>query len=495
MNSNYLKLTINNLREINNFSMELPFHKGVYAITGENGIGKSTIFSVLSKVLYRGALTSFFRNDGDNSTSVVYELNNIKNTWIKSPNWRRSDTDTEIFIDGTYEASIIFGKRFTDLHKSKIGKANHVNETHLIDADNFVKENLGKILKLDENYYENLKVIKSQALAKSLQFDGRPYFRKIGQKWLSQFFMSSGELLLIGMLHFINERIKYNQSRQISTCSLMIIDEIEIALHPSAQERLIKFLHEISNTHNICIYFATHSVQIINHVRASKIFHIKNNVTNQLEVINPCFPAYAARSLYSPDGFDFLFLVEDELALNVVKKVIREHNLNSSKLIKILPCGSWDKTLEMHYEFVSSSLTGVQCRIYSILDGDIRNECERVYAAPHRYSALTKSYLPIPSIEKYIKHKLITSPCSSFIKTLGDDIYQYRTIDDILRDYNQNTSNDNNGKKLYLILTRCAEEQGFSREDFNKVICDFVYAEENFSALIGFISGIIRSNT
>ncbi|AZN35883.1 AAA family ATPase [Iodobacter ciconiae] len=79
------------------------------------------------------------------------------------------------------------------------------------------------------------------------------------------------------MLSFINERLKFKQSRSNSNCSLMIIDEIEIALHPSAQERLAKFLHETSAKYNFCIYFATHSIQIINHIKPSKIFHLKKN--------------------------------------------------------------------------------------------------------------------------------------------------------------------------------------------------------------------------
>ncbi|WP_041208288.1 ATP-dependent nuclease [Aeromonas jandaei] len=491
-----LKLEIKNLREIDDFSIELPYERGVYAITGENGIGKSTIFSALSKVLYRGALTSFFRNDGDNSTSVTYELNGKKNTWIKAPNWKRSDTDDEIFIDGTYEASIIFGQRFNDLHKSKIGKANYVQDSDLTDADDFVKENLGQILKCNPKYYNELKVIKTKALARELKFDGQPYFRKVGNKWLSQFFMSSGELLLIGMLHFINDRIKYKSSRRIKECSLMIIDEIEIALHPSAQERLAKFLHEISSKYNFCIYFATHSVQIINNIRPSKINHIKKGVSGGIEVVNPCYPAYAARSLYSNDGFDFLFLVEDELALNIINRILTDHKLRESKLIKVLPCGSWDKTLEIHYEFMSSCLPGKQCKIYSILDGDIKDECEEKYTQPHRYSGLGKSYLPIKSIEKYVKEKLIDAPNAAFFKEVGDDIFTYRSLEDIVADYKRNTKkNDSNGKILYLILTRCAEEQGYSREDFNKQVCNYVYGNENFGSLVGFLKGIISSHT
>ncbi|WP_439894702.1 AAA family ATPase [Pseudomonas syringae] len=491
-----LKLEINNLRDIKKFAIEIPFRKGVYAITGENGIGKSTIFSVLSRLVYKGALTSFFRNDGDSSSEVVFHYGGKINTWVKSPNWKRKDADDEIFADGIYEGSIIFGQRFTDLHKSKIGNGYKIKAEDLIGADPFVIENLGEILKCDKGFYSSLKRIKTKARAQELKFDSQPYFIEKDGKWLSQFFMSSGELLLIGMLNFINARIKYKSSRHDNQCSLMIIDEIEIALHPSAQERLAKFLHEISANHNFCIYFATHSIQIINNIRPSKIFHIKRDLTNSLEVVNPCYPAYAARSLYSNDGFDFLFLVEDLLALYIVDKILSDHSLRESKLIKVLPCGGWDKTIEMHYEFYSSCLPGKHCKIYTVLDGDIQNDFETRFAKPHKYSALLKTYLPIKSIEKYIKEKLIDKPCADFAKVVGDNVFTYRSIEDIVKDYRNNTDlkKDANGKILYMILTRCAEGQGHTAEEFNRQICRYVYDKENFTALLGFLKGIIKSN-
>ena len=51
------------------------------------------------------------------------------------------------------------------------------------------------------------------------------------------------------------------------------------------------------------------------------------NDKGKLDLINPCYPNYAIRNLYIPNGFDFVLLVEDELAKALVDKVIRENNL------------------------------------------------------------------------------------------------------------------------------------------------------------------------
>ena len=118
--------------------------------------------------------------------------------------------------------------------------------------------------------------------------------------------MSSGEFLLINLLHFINERIKYTNKKGIKDLSLVLLDEIELALHPIAQKRLADFLRNISNKHNFCVYFATHSLQIISELKPSSLFHLEFLSNRNIRVVNPCYPAYATRNMYTPDGFDFI---------------------------------------------------------------------------------------------------------------------------------------------------------------------------------------------
>ncbi|MCG6278432.1 hypothetical protein K6U59_16675, partial [Vibrio vulnificus] len=83
------------------------------------------------------------------------------------------------------------------------------------------------------------------------------------------------------------------------------------------------------------------------------------------------------------------------------------------------------------------------------------------------------------------------------LKATGDNIPTYRSPADIVAHYKPPPPRTRppNGKILYLILTRCAEEQGYSREDFNKQVCDYVYDHEDFRSLVGFLKGIISSHT
>ncbi|MTJ11837.1 ATP-binding protein [Anabaena sp. UHCC 0187] len=498
-NHQIIELEIKNLRNIKQFSIELPFEEGVYAITGENGIGKSTIFSVLAQLVSKNALKTLFKVIGDENSEIKFKFDGKENTWLKKlGKWTYSHQKEEgIIFHGFFEGSFMFGSRFSDVHRLILNRDYPVKEFELRDANIFIIKNLGKILRNNENFYSGLKKIKTKKLAQEIyRFEGQPYFIKREGHWFAQFFMSSGELLLIGLLNFINETINSKKRKKIDTKSLILIDEIELALHPSAQARLLLFLNDISREHGFCIYFATHSIQIINHIKPQIIYHIQRDIAGNIELINPCYPAYATRNLYTNDGFDFIFLVEDELAKYIVDKIIDLNNLRINKLVKILPCGGWEQVLAMHYDMMDSKLAGKDCKISSILDGDVKEQCEKKYLVGSKYFALEKHYLPIPSIEKFLKKKFIDTPDAELARQIGDKFFHYESINLILESYRNNpkSQNDKDGKRLFQDLIKSVEKQGISEKNFKSDICMFIYqyTKDTFRDLEGFLRGWLQ---
>ena len=84
----YLK--IENLKSIQSIEIELPFKKGVYAITGSNGIGKSTLLNVLSKLVYKGALKAYLHYDGTpDSKNSIYCRGKEKHMDKTPQQWQR----------------------------------------------------------------------------------------------------------------------------------------------------------------------------------------------------------------------------------------------------------------------------------------------------------------------------------------------------------------------------------------------------------------------
>lgn len=199
--------------------------------------------------------------------------------------------------------------------------------------------------------------------------------------------MSSGESMLISLIDFINNIIKRHTYDRI----LLLIDEVELALHPAAIDRLHIFLSDLikNSDSEIIVYFSTHSAELIHRIAPRNIYLLEND-TKTIEIINPCYPNYAIRSLYIPNGFDFLLLVEDELAKAIVDKVIRENNLASSKLICILPSGGCNQMLKLHHDMVTYNTLGVGKHIISIFDGDVKGNI----AKQEEYKQLPKCFYP-----------------------------------------------------------------------------------------------------
>ncbi len=81
------------------------------------------------------------------------------------------------------------------------------------------------------------------------------------------------------------------------------------------------------------------------------------------------------RCFFRHDGYDWLVLVEDELAKIVVENVIGQLKLSDSKLIHVTPAGGWNNVLALQYDLFKHNVLGVGKNIISILDGDIKEEC------------------------------------------------------------------------------------------------------------------------
>lgn len=490
-----LEVKIEKLKGIEKIDLCLPFEKGLFAVCGENGVGKSTIFTVLSKLVYKGALTSYFRNEGHAQTKITFKLEGNTNTWTKSLNWTRDDEDDEIKLNGFFEGSLIYGNRFSDADKKLLSNVRELKKKPdlLKDAEDFVIENLGSILRNDIDYYQGLKVIKNKKIAEKFRFKNIPYFWNREEELISQMSMSSGEYLLISLLHFINQRLKYTKKNNVDNLSLIILDEMELALHPSSQNRLAKFLKELSNRYNFCIYFATHSVQIINQLPPSSIFFLEALYNNTIQVVNPCYPAFATRSMYAPDGFDFIFLVEDNLAKKIIENCLKGRDVNtSSMLFKVLPCGGWEKTLELQREFQLSGLAGHNSTIISILDGDIEADYENKYKENKDYSVLRKVFLPIFSVEKYLKKHLIDEFNNDLYTSIAAEFYQVRSLNDILKDYSKKFPKDNNGKKLFSLLQSCSMDTGRENPEFTDRMIDLIVRYSDFEQFASSIDSMIN---
>jgi predicted ATPase len=476
-----LNIKIREIRGIKALDVSLNLKPGIYAITGKNASGKSTLIASLASIFYRKILLSYFQNSPNNA-KIEYELEGNSMIATKNVAIKKWDFNGDLMLNGFYEGSIIHGNRFRDTNYSALYEAARVQKHHLTPAENFVKENLGIILQNNANYYDNLFRLKARDAFSLFKFRGSPYFiDNIDENHLiSQFSLSTGENLLISLLHSINFQLIQKAQRDHY---IVLLDEIELALHPQALVRLVKFLGQISRERNIAIYFSTHSVDLIRQISPHNIYYLHKHTDKTVEVINPCYPSYATKNISLFDGYDLLVLVEDHLARKLIEWIQRKHDLDNSKLIHVIPSGGWENTLMLHNEIVDSEILGYSKSVISILDGDIESEFKTNYLDKGKFKNLNVTFLPIPSLEKFLLDKLIKNVDHKFFRHFGDTFFKKKSLETVIEEYNKKTVVKNNGKELFNDLVSFATSVNKPEEEFVSMVCNYIIATHDTTSL------------
>lgn len=148
-----LQVIIKNIKAIHDLSFALPLDAGLYAITGLNGSGKSTIVESISSVLFKMSLKDHCGTGADDA-SIELSYNGMKRIGSRHENRWRIMGDCKIL--GFYEGILIFGTRFRNNSYASFKNNRLINKAAGISVDDFVKSNMGYILHGDKDYYEKI---------------------------------------------------------------------------------------------------------------------------------------------------------------------------------------------------------------------------------------------------------------------------------------------------------------------------------------------------
>ena len=497
-----LKMIINKIKSINYLEIELPVDKGLYALTGQNGAGKSTVTTCASSAFFSMELKNYFGTTPDDSY-IEFEYENNKKSYKKifkeyiydKKRNKRIKIDQYIWesqgklnLKGFYEGSLIFGNRFRNTNYQNLRKLEQIEDNNLEIASDFIRENLGLILHNNKNFYEKLFKVDARIIG----LNGHIFYYQIAEKKVSQFHMSTGENLLISILNSLNIR---NSDRQtLDTPCILLLDEIELALHPSSLKRLVFFLKDIANQFNYAVYFSTHSIELISAIKPDNIFFLERHADHSMELINPCYPAYATRMLYDyGTGYDYIILVEDDLAKEIVMRLLRKNSLLGNKLVHILPCGGFSNVIHLAQEVISSNLVGKTAKIFIILDADVKSQADKYFKNNASAYNIPLNYLPIESLEKHLRSSLFSNVEHKFFRHLNDYVFHQVSLDQIIDEYRNlgEAVNDSDGKKLYKRIDTELRARNKSRNEIIEIVVDYLI--ENDKTKIDKITDFLKN--
>ena len=360
-----------------------------------------------------------------------------------------------------------------------------ISEDQLDAASVFIKENLGLILHDDKSFYQELYVTKKQFSDENgLQ---RPtfYYKKTGH-FINQLNMSTGENLLLTILYSIELRLK--KSVHASDTAYILLDEIELALHSSALRRLIHFLDNLSQSNNFVVLFSTHSIELIRSIPPENIYYLQRHVDNSIELVNPCYPVYATRNLESSNyGHDYIIMVEDDLAKQIVEKILKQKQLLGNKRVLVIAVGGWTQVLRFAYDTIRSNLMLKSTKILIVLDRDIKSEVPKFLKDQHINFSIDPNYLPIQSLEKYLLSRLTKQVDHTLFRELNDYVFQGKSLNNIVEDYNKNVNNGvykeeekiKNGKIFYDCLRHELHQIRKDEVELIQIIVEYLFANQN----------------
>ena len=279
--------------------------KRITVIAGHNATGKSTILGLIghcaelkrkygAPILQKQFRTEFSEiikasPEFDKKSSLAYEIyfsfddsNNtekisFRTTWQKDSRFRiipkrTKERNTEKKIE--WPTLYLGLSRLYPIGESEFAKTSSIQLTD--EQKNTFFQNYKRILSLNEDPIDCSAITIKETAKKTvgIRTDSYgPITNSAGQDNLSQ--------ILLAVMSF--ELLKKQMGNGWSG-GLLLIDELDATLHPSAQNKLVEYLYKAAEELDIQIVFTTHSLSMLEFI-CNKCEHNSNEQQNNYELI------------------------------------------------------------------------------------------------------------------------------------------------------------------------------------------------------------------
>ena len=345
------KVEIKNIRNIGMLSFELP-PPGLHVLTGKNGTGKTTLFTCISRICNNNAYRLGFPSSSSGtldvfSGTIKYTVDDSSVAYSKrlSGEWRPDKKNSSVLEKFCYPQVVNITTKNERLFSQDV-----ISPRKRMGSDFWLNEKLNIIF--DTTKFTSMIRITTGDLrsGRGTSADDKrrntAYAIPLGHnKHYTEQNFSFGEIVMINLLYDV---------KNVINGSFVLIDELELALHPSAQIRLLSCLRDIAQEKGLTILISTHSSSII---KAQKsVILLEEEPGNVINTFYGCPPAKAigAIGMREDTNPDIIILVEDNMAKSLFyalkQRYIELQNEVSYLDVRILEIGGFQNVIHFYIE-------------------------------------------------------------------------------------------------------------------------------------------------
>ncbi len=359
------------LRGIKDLSIEFKYPLTV--ICGKNGVGKTTILA-LAALAYHSSEGHYPINalrkprEGENFTYYTF-----KDFFFKGPN-DPDITGIEIFWrywDGRKEKILKIvkqSKKWMHYERRPKRPVHYLGMIRAVPAQEYkiIRSRFGASKKIkkkdfDSDYLVLFKNVMSQSYTNATTLSTKDVsIRSVnsGNDEYTSFNMGAGEDAALYILDVISKT---------PDGALIVVDEIEIGLHPEAQIRLAEVLQEVILRKKLQIIVSTHSEYFIDAVPRIARVLIQKGGSHHNPIHEPT-TRLAIGTMKGSQEPELIIYCEDGVAEILIRQAL---DFTIRKRVKIVPVGS---DSELINQAIAHIRAGFRERLIIVWDGDVKNK-------------------------------------------------------------------------------------------------------------------------
>lgn len=342
-----MKVTLSNVKSVKNLEFEIP-QRGVWVVTGLNGSGKTSLFGALYRLGAQHAFQKYYKNnssldqvDSFNDARIQYSIGGVDVVYrYGGQRWRATPRGNAYLLQKFPFKTVDYieanGSRVEPFPDEVKDLRNHLAKK---DVREFMADVLGDAKWQQLCYVNTRRGQGNDAYLIQTVVDGVKTF-------YSERNFSLGELCVLKLAKKITA---------VAPGSLLLIDEVEMALHPLAQVRLLSRVIEAATEKKLTVLFSTHSATLIKNINHKNLIFLKPDPKGNVHVHRAAYPAQVLGEIAFDEeyGTDFIFYVEDKHAQILLTQMCDKYldQMAPKKAgrpqYRVVPVGGFVQVIEM----------------------------------------------------------------------------------------------------------------------------------------------------